>query len=359
MTMKSQENRYWAIRTDRDNKTLLLNELKQGRLRQGWGYDHKQDLRLIKKEIDKGDKWWERLSKAQRQVLPHHRMLSSFEDSVHINDRVVVPNLPENGSFIIVEVTGEYYFEPLQLSKNDDNNELVEDYGHTLPIRVLTDKGINKYADHVHADIRSTLRTPMRMWNLDRYSNELENILEKYEMGIDFSTPTTGQSRLETAWDNSLSKANQMLQEQLGSELDKRFRAAEWEEPIINALKKLYQSADVKGVGGPHEHGADIIVTIPNYFDALPWLIIIQVKNYVGVINTQVLDQLRTAYNKYGVDGKVLALVAMTTAVKASEDFAKAQEKLSTELDIPVSLVLRNNLLELMAEGFISNPRTL
>ena len=357
--MNSQENRYWAIRTDRTSKPLLLNELNQGRLRQGWGYDHKQDLRLIKKEIDKDDKWWERLSKAQRAALPHHRMLSSFDDSIQINDRVVVPNLPEDGSFIIVEVTGEYYFEPLQLSKDNDNNEFVEDYGHILPIQVLTDKGINKYANHVHANIRSTLRTPMRMWNLDRYRNELEDILEKYEKGIDFSTPTTGQSRLETAWENSLNKANQMLQGELGLELDKRFRAAEWEEPIINALKKLYQNADVNGVGGPQEHGADIIVTIPNYFDALPWLIIIQVKNYTGEIDTQVLDQLRTAYNKYGTDGKVLSLVAMTTADKASADFTKAREELSTELDIPVSLILRKNLLEIMAEGFISNPKTL
>ncbi len=357
--MKSQKNRYWAIRTDRKNKSLLLNELKQGRLRQGWGYDYKQDLRLIKKEIDKDDKWWERLSKAQKAALPHHRMLSSFEDSIQINDRVVVPNLPEDGSFTIVEVVGEYYFEPLQLSKNHDFNELGEDYGHILPIRVLTDKAINKYADHVHADIRSTLRTPMRMWNLDRYRNELDNILEKYEEGIDFSNPTTGQSRLETAWENSLNKANQMLQVELGSELDKRFRAAEWEEPIINALKKLYQGSDVKGVGGPQEYGADIIVTIPNYFDDLPWLIIIQVKNYTGVIDTQVLDQLRTAYNKYGTDGKVLSLVAMTTADKASADFAKAKAELSTELDIPVSLILRNNLLEILAEGFIGNPKTL
>jgi len=105
--MTSPKRRYWAIRTDRDNKSRLLSELQQGRLRQGWGYDPSQDLRLIQADIIKGGKWWERLSETQKQVLPHLLMLSSAKDSVQLGDWILVPNLPDDGYFLIVEVAGQ------------------------------------------------------------------------------------------------------------------------------------------------------------------------------------------------------------------------------------------------------------
>lgn len=352
--MIGQTRRYWAIRTDRDYQSLLFSELQNGRLRQGWGYDPNQDLRLIQAEIVKGGTWWERLSEIQKEVLPHLRMLSSTEDSVQLGDRILVPNLPENGYFLIAEVTGNYNYDPFTASQKEASDEAGKDHGHVLQVRLLTKKGINKYANHVHASIRSTLRTPMRMWNLDGYGDALEKLLEEYKAGTDLFTPHSGEARLARAWEIALTHAVKTLQERLEPELDERFQAAEWEEPIKLVLKNLYPGADVRWMGGPQECGADVVVQIRNHFGGLPWLILIQVKNYTGEIGTAVLNQLRVAFDRYGKEGKLLSLVAMTTAETISADFTKAATELSQELSVPVEVVLRKDMMKIISEGLIT-----
>ncbi len=39
---------YWAFRTDSKNRDYFYSELKEGRLRQGWGYVDSQDLDIIR-----------------------------------------------------------------------------------------------------------------------------------------------------------------------------------------------------------------------------------------------------------------------------------------------------------------------
>lgn len=357
MEMTKSPRRYWAIRTDKENKSLLLGELRKGRLRQGWGQDPSHDLRSIQAEIGKGGNWWERLSSTQKEVLPQLRMLSSTDDSVQLGDWIVIPNLPEHGEFLIGEVVGAYQYDPLTLSKSQDVHDLGRDYGHILPVRLLTDKGINKYAAEVDARIRSTLKTPMRMWNIDYCGESLERLLERYRGGTDVTTPKTGEARLAKAWEAALSHAVRALRERLGPELDSRFQAAEWEEPIKKVLQRLYPEADVRRVAGPHESGADLIVQIPNRFGDLPWLIVVQVKNYQGEIGPAVLTQLRTAHNRYSKEGKLLCLVVMTTADKASADWRKTADELSKELDVPIELVLREKMMKILSEGLITNPK--
>jgi hypothetical protein len=325
-------------------------------LRQGWGYDPSQDLQFVQAEIVKGETWWERLSETQKEVLPHLRMLSSAQDSVQLGDWILVPNLPEDSYFFIVEVTGHYYYDPLILSVTEDINELHKDYGHVLPVRLLTDQGVNKYADHVHASIRSTLRTPMRMWNLDGYGEAIEQLIVAHQTGMDLLTAKSGEARLARAWETALSQASDALRERLAPELDARFQAAEWEEPIKMVLTNLYPGADVRWVGGPQEDGADLIVQIPNYFGGpLPWLIVVQVKNYTGEIGSAVLTQLRRAYDRYSQEGKVLSLIVMTTAEKTSSNFLLDASRLSEELNVSVEIVLRKEMIKIISEGLEKN----
>ena len=284
--MTTAARRYWAIRTDRDNKALLLDELLNGRLRQGWGTDANQDLRLIQKEIDKGGAWRDRLSESQKSVLPQLKMLPSARDGIQIGDVVLAPNLPEIEHFMLAEVVGEYYYEPLKLSREQDANELKKDYGHVLPIRLITKNGINKYGKLVNAGIRTTLKCKGRMWNLDAYAEAIEKLLNKAEIGEDLTSAITGKARLQTVWEVAKSHAAKVLHERLGSELDSHFQAAEWEEPIVTVLTHLYPGAEVRRVAGSQEHGADIVIHIPNYFGGeLPWLIAVQVKNYTNQID--------------------------------------------------------------------------
>jgi hypothetical protein len=357
--MNRSERRYWAIRTSRDNQKLLFGELYADRLRQGWGFDPSQDLRLIQAEISRGGNWWERLTETQKQVLPHLKMLSASEGGAQVGDWVLAPNLPENGRFVIAEITGDYYFDPLPLRGKDDTNNLGMDFGHVLPVRLMTQQGINPHSDVVDARIRSTLRTQSRMWNLDGYRDEIIKIVEAYKAGKDFVTPVSGEARLQTAWEVALSHAEELLRDRLGSELDARFQAAEWEEPIKYALGRLYPSTNVRWVAGPREDGADVVVQLPNHFGGFPWLIVVQVKNYAGEIGPAVLQQLRTAYARYSTEGQILALVVMTTAEKMAPGLRESADKLEKELSVPAQFVLRKEMLKLLSSSLVAGMRDL
>jgi hypothetical protein len=113
--MKTPDRRYWAIRSDKNNIPLLFAELQQGRLRQGWGYVANQDLRLLQTEIDKGGSWWAGMTQAQKDALANLRMFSKSNDSIQLNDIVIIPNLPEYGLFCVAEVNGEYTYDPIIL----------------------------------------------------------------------------------------------------------------------------------------------------------------------------------------------------------------------------------------------------
>jgi hypothetical protein len=102
-----------------------------------------------------------------------------------------------------------------------------------------------------------------------------------------------------------------------------------------------------------HEHGADVIVQVEDVFGSRPWLIIVQVKNYVGEIGSKVLDQLKTAYARYSLEGKILCLVAMTTAEKLASGVSEAAKSLERELTVPVHFVLRKQMLEILSNGLI------
>lgn len=349
--MVNRNRRFWAIRTDKNNSKLLFSELVRGRMRQGWGYDDTQDLRIIQREIDQGGKWWERLTEEQKEALPHLRMLSDAEDSIQMGDILLLPNLPQPNLFCFAEVVGQYYFEMLPLDEETDVNELGRDYGHILSVKLITKEGIEKYNNHVHADIRSTLRTPMRMWNLDAYAQHIEALLSLHHDGEDLVTPSSGSARLNIAWENAMSQAKKVLCDSLAIQLDSKFQASEWEEPILTVLKRLYPGLHPRWTAGAQEQGADIIIQIPNHFGGVPWLILIQVKNYTGEIGKAVLSQIKQAYDYYSKEGKILMGVIMTTAEKESEDFIREKENLENELNIPIKLVLRKHLIDIMSEG--------
>ena len=345
--------RYWAFRTDKGNQTLLFEELKAGRLRQGWGYDDSQNLVLIQKEKEKGGNWRERLSDVQKEALPHYRMLGKGDDSMRPGDILLLPNLPQNGLFCLAEVAGSYYFEKLDLSAGQNVWGTQYDYGHVLPVKLLTPAGINKYNNEVHADIRRTLRTVMRMWNIGGCGQHIHTLRNLIAVGRDLSKPASSSARLKTAWENTIAKSREYLHEKLSEELNSKFQAAEWEKPIRQVLENFYPGAKVDLTAGPHEEGADLVVQIPNYFDdGQLWLILIQVKNYTAEIGPGVLGQIELACERYSQDGKILAAVILTTADSESPDFSVKKEKLEKKLGgIPIRLILGERLVELMSEG--------
>jgi hypothetical protein len=346
--------RYWAIRTDRENEELIFRELQQGRLRQGWGYDASQDLNRIREERERGGAWWERLTSLQKEVLPHFRMLGWGEDSIQRDDLILLPNLPEDGRFCLARVNGDYRFEMLPLTPDQQKHGLTQDYGHLLPVELLTPNGVNRYAAQVPAGIRRTMRAQGRLWNVDRFGDSIEALLRAVGRGEDVLQPQLGNARLQYAWEAALSQAKKTLREAFAEGLARNFGAAEWEEPIVRAMQRLYggPAAEILWTGGADEHGADLVINLVSPFSDSKWQILIQVKNYDGEIaDPMALQQLRQAYQYYGAQAPVLELVVMTTATTENETFQRQRQELANELGVPVVIILRDRLIELMVDG--------
>jgi hypothetical protein len=119
-----------------------------------------------------------------------------------------------------------------------DVNDPGKDYGYVLPVRLITEIGISRYAEIVDAGVRASLKTPMRMRNVDGYSGAIERLVAQYNDCRAFITPISPTARLHTAWEIALAHAANLLQERLGSELDARFQAAEWEKPMAHSTAK-------------------------------------------------------------------------------------------------------------------------
>ena len=156
--------RYWAMRTDVNRRAELWGELKAGRLRQGWGWDPDMDLQVIAEAVAAGQS----LSEWQQQAWANRRMLTSREDAIHVGDLVLVPHMPEHRRFSVARVIGPYEF---------DGGQVFGDYGHILPVQLLTGDDGLRYTDAaVPLRLQTSLGNRVRLWNLDGFGSALENL---------------------------------------------------------------------------------------------------------------------------------------------------------------------------------------
>lgn len=100
--------RYLVVRHDRRRSEFIQRELAQGRLRQGWGWKPEHDLRLMRQKITSGAK----LTEEERSVWRNRRLLDTESDGLKLDDIVIIPNIPNQGQWVFVRVTGPYRYEP-------------------------------------------------------------------------------------------------------------------------------------------------------------------------------------------------------------------------------------------------------
>ena len=146
----------WMMRTDRTNAGWLWSEVRAGRLRQGWGYQPKQDLLLLRHRRERG----EPMDRDDDRAWPNRRMLSDEPDGMQIGDLVLLPHLPREWRWSVVRIIGPYRFQI-------DEERL--DYGHILPVEVLAaDLG----DDEVSGEVRWVRTYPARLRRLSRTAYE-------------------------------------------------------------------------------------------------------------------------------------------------------------------------------------------
>lgn len=129
----------WNIATD--HQQFFADELKGGRLRQGWGYDDRLNLRFIDKKNEQKQPLDEEESAAWKRL---NAMIMDW--GIKLGDVILVKNTPRWGLYTLAEVTGSYQY---------DRKTPNGDFGHFIGVKQLRE--VNKHCVHVSGDIRSSI----------------------------------------------------------------------------------------------------------------------------------------------------------------------------------------------------------
>lgn len=274
-----ENKNYWAFRVDTSRQEFFNQEIHNGRLRQGWGWDPAQDLRNLR--MDGGAK----------------RNKPMF-DKVKKGDIIIVPQLPKWGEVTLLEATEDwnkgYKFE-IAVSQRPEWN--FGDYGHIFPIKFLN--SFSKNNEHVSGNLRSTLKNPGRFWCVNHYKNDIDVLISK---NIDeLKTSQKHESRYESSLSEAFTEVfnEEEFKDRLYSKFTNKFNAAEWEYALVLCFKQLFPFYEVTRQGGTAEvnHGTDILIKFPSILSEYQYGIAIQVKDYTGTAwnYNSIIDQIKKA----------------------------------------------------------------
>jgi hypothetical protein len=277
-------------------------------------------------------------------------------DAMLAGDIVLVPNMPKDGLFTLCRITGGYEFAV---------DPATKDFGHFRPVEVLTTDGVANDHPIVTADLRRSLRCRSRLWWIGGHSACIAEIIDRLHAGQSAS--------LRQGMDHAL-RAQEKVAGEIRASLDNLAKAiesplratlqsAEWEPVLREALVPLLRDVQVIHTGGPSEKGADIEIHVPNPFDPKePWIIAVQVKDYVGQIDVNVIVQLEQAITERsgdGAQGRLVAVVLASTGAEPTKELKDAMENLSKKYGVSISCVHGENLMRVFARGLFMNDRGL
>lgn len=296
--------RYFGFRVDStstDKCNFFFEEIKQGRLRQGWGYEEGQNL--LNQTVDKG-------ANRNKSML-----------NVKCGNILLIPHIPSYHEVTVVEATDDW-----RMGYQFEINQKYGDYGHIFPVRYLCQ--FNRYNVYVDACIRSSLRNPSRFWQLNyECDDSVENLLNIAPQ--DLISASSYSERLKASLDDAYSEIEATLKEKVHNKFVNNFQAAEWEFALLEGLKLLYPEPYfyIEHVGGKSEkdHGADLLIHIPSICSKIEYIIAIQIKDYKSSFNIRnVINQINKATffeneNKKVID-KIIIVTKSTYKDISSED---------------------------------------
>jgi hypothetical protein len=320
---------YVFVRTDKRYPKFMFEELKAGRLRQGWGWKPEHDLRLLAGKSSR--------SAEEASVWRNRRLLEAQPSGLQPGDIVIVPNLPEQGRWVLARVAeGGYRFE-----RTTPEDGVGIDYGHIVPVRLLErpdgSPGIVE-ADNawVDARLRASVRNLSRMWSVDGLARQIDALISAIESGRDTTTPQTHSAKFDVLVDATQRATWEAIRAQ--------YKAAELEHLVLRVLQGVYADGDVQHWGGAGEKGADLIVTSRDPL-GLEFRIGVQVKMHLGVDDDlHSLEQIKVAAKYHRLD----AGIVVTTAQSVTERFETRREALEAELGIDIRVMLRDEFLKLV-----------
>ena len=325
--------RYWSMRTDKKQPAFFYSELKAGRLRQGWGYSDDVDLRNLQRLKGSGRE----LTKEQQDAWRGNwRLLPNEPDAIKRDDIVLLPNLPEPGLWSVARIVDDDY-------RFEVSSEFG-DYGHIRNVQLLNaDAPINPYSTAVHADLRKTMRAQVRLWNVDQYSESIQVLLDAISHRREVGKPESGAERL--------SAIRRTLKAQLWEHVDRGFQGSEFEEVCRILLEQAYET--VEHTAGSGERGADFVCDSTDGL-GVPYRVVVQVKKWAGESDLRhPLEQIREAVSNYE---EVTAAVIIVTLDSLNEAAEEAVRGMSYELRVPISVLTKDDILDLLMLSLGEDP---
>ena len=320
---------YWGYRIDVNKIKFFQKELENGRLRQGWGWDKKQDLRNL--SLDEGAK----------------RNLPMF-NKVKKDDIILIPRLPSWSFVTIAQATQDW-----KTGYNFNIHNEQNDYGHIFPAKIC--KYFSRNNKYVTGNIRSTLKNPSRFWNINRYSDDIELIHEQpyKDLISDIENKERLINSIDKIFNENFNENN--FKHDIFKKLNEQFSSEEWEYVLEKGFNKIFPFYNIERVGGKKEenHGTDILIRIPSILKGYQYGIAIQVKDYRGNVSNDVINQIHKA-EKYWQDNEeglkiIDKIVIFTNADK------KNNAGLSVN-DSGIKFIFSNDLKEILnqiAKSFI------
>ena len=336
-----EQNKFWAMRTDKNYPTEIMEDIKKGVLRQGWGGSPEQDLRKVAEIWNWHGGKRSDLSEKQELTVRHFAFLGLDEPGMmRTGDIVLVPNLPDRSKFLLCRLGPKSY----EYSIHSDTG----DHGHIRHVELLTPDGVVKYSEAVSPGLHATLRTPMRLWSLESYRDDMEHLLasikDYQKIGIEFGYEQRVAQLRQDALDRAL-QAAEMVQ------VGRVFEGVGWEYLLGRVLGDLFQIR-VEHTGGRNEQGADLVIRVQQPFSDDELLVVIQVKHHSGITGERAIDQLRTAIQTRRSQGAV-AMAVLATTGNQNDALRQAAKKLEDETSVRVVICAAQDLERLVRRGLL------
>lgn len=265
----SEKVHFWGYRIRNDLAEYFWDELDQGRLRQGWGYEEEHNL---KKESIMDD--------GARRNKPIY-------EKVKKGDYLIIPHLPSYDYVTIAQATDDfdkgYRF----------SIDKYGDFGHIFPAKCC--RYFIKSNINVGANIKSTLKCISRFWNADQCEEEISNILDKEQEELHDGSNIS--QKVNKAINEIFDEES--FAEALFNNLRGRFNASDWEFVLCEGFKKILPSNVVVETTANREeikHGCDLFIRIPGIFETT-YVIAIQVKDYKGTVSSDVINQINKVHS--------------------------------------------------------------
>jgi hypothetical protein len=312
---------YWGYRIDTRKTKYFNDELEQGRLRQGWGYEEQQKLPYT---TDKG----------ARGNLPIY-------ENVKKGDILLIPRIPNWNDITIAEATEDFKtWYKFEIDKEHG------DYGHIFPVKKI--KHFNRHSQNVYAELQRTLKNIRRFWQIPNYGNNIEEIISSKDNEAIPHEKRFSKS-LTDAFENSFDNEN--FKNLIIENAKKNFANETWEYALVEALKIIYPAPhfEVTREGGKKEkeHGTDILIKIFGLSD-IEYGIAIQVKDWWGMASRCAIEQLNKADDYWEKEKGIKLIDKMLIMARAN--YQENENFRQNCIDNKITPIFEEDLSELLYE---------